>query len=501
MMKTAVPWAERSGFQARTGDGRLMGPFNPALLNPGIGSSFLALQATEEKYTSLDQRTRQVIILTVGAVWQAAYELYAHSAVGRHAGLPDEAMSALCRGSCRTSSAKRSRSPGHCRCSTRSTRRYHSAVHAFGEAGLSDIVMLTGIYHTVCAILNAFEIPAPEPGQACKETPGMDTEPPIAATLTEAARFPEHYFLENLAVRADNSILVTVVTKKELWYLPPGNGQGPVTPVHVHTFDHMCLGIIETAPGIFHVPLSDAYTTHESHPVRLDLRDWSPGTPVNPQTVLTYPEPVGGLNGSCLIAPGVMLFADSLAGLIWRVDLPEDGGQAAARVWLEHPTMRFDPVSPLRPPQPGINGIRYAAGSGHLYYTATAQQLLMRVAVDQATREPTGEPEVVAGGRMYDDFCLDEDAGVAYVSTHRENTINQIALKPGALGEPGRAVAGVPFDGLLVGPSSLAWGRGEGEAGQVAYVTTDGGGTQLPPDGQLRPARVVRMELPPAGTG
>ena len=49
MMTTAVPWAERSGFQARAGDGRLMGPLNPALLNPGIGSSFLALQAAEEK--------------------------------------------------------------------------------------------------------------------------------------------------------------------------------------------------------------------------------------------------------------------------------------------------------------------------------------------------------------------------------------------------------------------------------------------------------------------
>jgi hypothetical protein len=28
---------------------------------------------------------------------------------------------------------------------------------------------------------------------------------------------------------------------------------------------------------------------------------------------------------------------------------------------------------------------------------------------------------------MYDDFCLDEDAGVAYVSTHREDTISEIA--------------------------------------------------------------------------
>jgi 4-carboxymuconolactone decarboxylase len=64
-------------------------------------------------------------MLTVGAVWQAAYELYAHSAVARQAGLSGDAIRAL-------------------------------------AGGLpADIVLLVGIYHTVCAMLNAFEIPAP----------------------------------------------------------------------------------------------------------------------------------------------------------------------------------------------------------------------------------------------------------------------------------------------------------------------------------------------------
>jgi 4-carboxymuconolactone decarboxylase len=30
-----------------------------------------------------------------------------------------------------------------------------------GPEGVGDIVVLTGIYHTVCAMLNAFAIPAP----------------------------------------------------------------------------------------------------------------------------------------------------------------------------------------------------------------------------------------------------------------------------------------------------------------------------------------------------
>ena len=41
-----------------------------------------------------------------------------------------------------------------------------------------------------------------------------------SVALTPVAYFPEGYFLENLAVRADGSVLVTTVTHQELWYVP-----------------------------------------------------------------------------------------------------------------------------------------------------------------------------------------------------------------------------------------------------------------------------------------
>jgi 4-carboxymuconolactone decarboxylase len=41
---------------------------------------------------------RQVVILAVGAVWRSAYELYAHSAAARTAGLPDQVVRALTAG-------------------------------------------------------------------------------------------------------------------------------------------------------------------------------------------------------------------------------------------------------------------------------------------------------------------------------------------------------------------------------------------------------------------
>ena len=63
------------------------------------------------------------------------------------------------------------------------------------------------------------------------------------ADISPIASFPEYFFLENLAVRADGSILVTVLNHKQLWYVPAPHGSQPVTPVLVHTFDGFAMGI------------------------------------------------------------------------------------------------------------------------------------------------------------------------------------------------------------------------------------------------------------------
>ena len=83
MMNTMIPWAEQVPFQSTTADGRLIGPFNPALINPQTATKFLELQFAEQLNTSLDEREREVIVLTVGAIWGAEYELYAHAAVAQ----------------------------------------------------------------------------------------------------------------------------------------------------------------------------------------------------------------------------------------------------------------------------------------------------------------------------------------------------------------------------------------------------------------------------------
>lgn len=312
------------------------------------------------------------------------------------------------------------------------------------------------------------------------------------AKLETLATFPENYFLENLAVRADNSVLITAFNHKQLWCVPT-NGTASAQPVLLHTFDQLTLNITEVEPDIFFLCTSNVYTDHRSSLHRIDLRNWTAGTPVHPQKVLDFPERARGLNGGCLIGPQTMLVADSLAGLIWRVDLPGEGASPVARAWLQHESTGYYPGQ-IKPEQPGINGIQYARKLGYIYYTATAKKLFMRVAVAAETLEAKGEPEHVSAGRMADDFCLDEDAGVAYVTTHRENTIDCISLDP-AKNSRRHIIAGVPFTDQLIGPSSGAWSRLHGEYGRVAYFITDGG-TASPPDGVRRPARLLRVELP-----
>lgn len=325
----------------------------------------------------------------------------------------------------------------------------------------------------------------------------MPIIPVPTVSLTPVAYFPQKYFLENLAVRRDGSVLVTAVLQKELWCVPGPEPRVEAPPVLVHRFEHLVSGIVEVEPDVFIVNLSDAYTSHESHLARVDFTNWRPGDPVSPEIIYTFDDRAGGLNGSSLLAPGVMLVADSFAGLIWRIDLGKDAKSATARIWLAHDTMAMDPDSGVPPPpQPGVNGVRYGAQTGHLWYTSTAQQVFMRVAVEPTTLDPAGNPEFVAAIDNADDFCLDEEAGFAYVTRHRANTVDRVPLEP-RHGSEVRHIAGDPLDELLIGPSSAAWGRGSADHGRVAYVTTDGG-TTAPPDGILRNAALLRVELQPS---
>jgi 4-carboxymuconolactone decarboxylase len=158
--------ADDAGFRITTPDGRLIGPFNACLLRPEVALKLLECSSAAQNQTSLSDRVREVVILAVGAVWDAQFELYAHSALAHKAGLSTESITALVSGRIPDDLSAHEKIAGRVarQLSTRhriDDELYREAQNAFGAQGLFDIVALIGIYHSVCAILNLFAVPAP----------------------------------------------------------------------------------------------------------------------------------------------------------------------------------------------------------------------------------------------------------------------------------------------------------------------------------------------------
>jgi 4-carboxymuconolactone decarboxylase len=169
-MKRAVPWAQSSGFIAALPNGRVVGPFNLALQSPQIGTAFAKLQRTEEKMTTLTPRVRQVVILTIGALWGCDYERYAHRAVAHKLGMTRAAIDALAEGAepiglkeeeLLASQVTKRIATDH----KLPDALFRKAQETFGNRGIVDLLVLAGCYVTVCSMLNSFEIPVPRGDQ------------------------------------------------------------------------------------------------------------------------------------------------------------------------------------------------------------------------------------------------------------------------------------------------------------------------------------------------
>ncbi|MEU0503507.1 carboxymuconolactone decarboxylase family protein [Nocardia sp. NPDC005998] len=160
-----VPEGHHSGFTTRLADGRFIGPFNAMLRNPRITAGFGEwVRAIVE--TGLPEEVRQAVILTVAAHWRAPYEIYAHTAAARTAGISDAAIDAILGGTPPTDLTPAAASAQ--RLAT-SLLRHHDVpdelygeLHGlFGEPGMIALLALLGQYQTVSSLLITFRVPAP----------------------------------------------------------------------------------------------------------------------------------------------------------------------------------------------------------------------------------------------------------------------------------------------------------------------------------------------------
>jgi 4-carboxymuconolactone decarboxylase len=155
------------GLELVGDDGGLIGPFNAFVHAPAVGRHSGALGATLRFATSLDRRLTELAICTVGAHWQAEFELWAHVPLALEAGVDQTVIDAVLAGEtpefergdeaivhAATSQLLRT---GRCDAET-----YDSLVGLLGERGVVELTSLIGYYCSISFTLNMFEVPVPD---------------------------------------------------------------------------------------------------------------------------------------------------------------------------------------------------------------------------------------------------------------------------------------------------------------------------------------------------
>jgi alkylhydroperoxidase family enzyme len=159
--------ANFNAFKVLREDGALLGPWNPWLHEPVIGKAIWDLTLAMTAQATLPDDVRQVVILVVGARFDAAYEIYAHVAVAEREGMPPERMATLTAG-LKPADLSPAQSVAFdvayalVRGSVLPEPLYSLAVKTFGQHAANELFYLVGLYSLVSTTLNAFNVPVPE---------------------------------------------------------------------------------------------------------------------------------------------------------------------------------------------------------------------------------------------------------------------------------------------------------------------------------------------------
>lgn len=171
--------------------------------------------------------------------------------------------------------------------------------------------------------------------------------------------------------------------------------------------------------------------------------------------IVDIPE-AGVLNGVTLLnKDGAVLVADSVAGVVYRVDTKS--GKYA--VVLQDPTMKPAANQSL---QIGVNGIHVR--NGNAYFTSSTQGIFARVPI-HSDGTAAGPVEIIARNGLDDDFTFDA-SGNAYVAQNSLNTLAKITPKGVAT-----IVAGNVNSSVIADATAAQFGRGSSDK-KVLYLST-----------------------------
>jgi hypothetical protein len=271
--------------------------------------------------------------------------------------------------------------------------------------------------------------------------------------FTTVYQYPAGTWIENIAVQANGKLLLTLFDRPELHELDP-SVPNP-TPKLVHRFEgaQSLLGITEISPNKFAIIQSSQNDKLPTKP-----RIWSldrsanttgsvNGTSSGPTALLATIDGPKWLNGLTSLESGkTVLAADTMGGRVYRIDL--DSG--ASSMILDASVVGV-----------GVNGLRRKGK--YLYWTNTFEGMFTRIEIDPVTAAPVGDKVVIAGDLQgIDDFVvLDKFAYIAEFVDH-----SVIRVDP----EGGQTTLLAKIAGQ---PTSVAFGRGEGQEKTLYVVTGD----------------------------
>lgn len=300
-------------------------------------------------------------------------------------------------------------------------------------------------------------------------------------------QFPLPTWIENLAVRSNGELLLTILTSPELYLVNPSD---PKEAVLVNKFDEVLAlnGIIEVKEDVFYVAGGNynaatfsneagSYFVWEVDMTSFNSKDSNSKAKIKKIVHLTD---AGLPNGMELFSKeeGKILIADCDVGLVWKVDVND--GKVEKIIEVDEMKPPTPPALPI-----GINGLKVR--DGYLYWSNTGLQLFCRIKID-AEGKATGPVEILERNILIDDFVLDKK-GCAWLTTHGLNTL--AVVKPGG---GGVITAAGRIDKLTVaGGTACQFGRTSSDSDILYFVTT--GGMSAPVNGtEVEGGKVVAID-------
>lgn len=288
--------------------------------------------------------------------------------------------------------------------------------------------------------------------------------------LREVYQFPNGTWVENIAVRSNGNLLVTLVNVPEVWEVFPSAQPGASEARLVHHFsgEEMATGITELSPDVFALITPNSVWN-------VDLNEGREESPVRLATL-----PAGNLNGMATLdhETGRVAISDSEAGLVWGLDT-HTGNYS---VILRDETMA---ANTKEGPLLGINGLK--AHGGYVYYANTPERIFCRIPINTTTGHALGPHELITQGVLVDDFAISPQ-GVAYLAGLGDNIVTRVFMNGTR-----EVVAGHRNSTALMSATSAGFGRKLG-AGSL-YITT-GGETDHPVDNtRSRGGKVMELRL------